>query len=162
AASYFDNVKAQSLVHWHCDFALLILNVGALPIVHRHGTRHDRPAFVYVCWRRSMATKRTRLAGRAAKKRTGRKRVTAKRAFPKRLSSTARRRATASRTRKKRTSKSTAVRRKERKVDEARHKLIEAEKELAVEELPKLVHPAMKKRGADSHVPSRIKRKHPS
>jgi hypothetical protein len=108
-----------------------------------------------------MATKRTRLAGRAAKKRTGRKRVTAKRAFPKRLSSTARRRATASRTRKKRTSKSTAVRRKERKVDEARHKLIEAEKELAVEELPKKVHPATKRRGADSHVPSKIKRKRP-
>ena len=32
----------------------------------------------------------------------------------------------------------------------------------AVEELPKLGHPATKKRGADSHVPSRIKRKRAS
>jgi len=108
-----------------------------------------------------MATKKKRLAGRAVRKRTGRKRVAAKKAAPKRRSPGTRRTGLQS-TRKKRASKSTAVRRKERKVDEARHKLIEAEKELAVEELPKLVHPAMKKRGADSHVPSRIKRKHPS
>ena len=108
-----------------------------------------------------MATKKKRLAGRAAKKRTGRKRVAAKRAASKRRFSATRRTGLQS-TRKKRASKSTAVRWKERKVDEARHKLIEAEKELPVEELPKLVHPAMKKRGADSHVPSRIKRKHPS
>ena len=47
-------------------------------------------------------------------------------------------------------------------MDEARHQLIEAEKDFAVEELPKLVHPATKKRGADSHVPSRFKRKRPS
>jgi hypothetical protein len=40
--------------------------------------------------------------------------------------------------------------------------LIEAEKELAVEVLPKTVHPATKKRGADSHVPSKTKRKRPS
>jgi hypothetical protein len=109
-----------------------------------------------------MATKKKRLVGRAAKKQTGRKRVTAKRAAPKRRSSAARRRATGRQSmRKKGASKSTAVRRKERKVDEARHKLIEAEKELAVEELPKLVHPATKKRGADSHVPSKVKRKRP-
>ena len=107
-----------------------------------------------------MATKKKRLAGRAVRKRTGRKRVAAKKAAPKRRSPGTRRTGLQS-TRKKRASKSTAVRRKERKVDEARHKLIEAEKELAVEELPKLVHPAMKKRGADSHVPSRIKRKRP-
>jgi hypothetical protein len=43
-------------------------------------------------------------------------------------------------------------------VEDARHQLIEAEKELAVEELPKLGHPATKKRGADSHVPSKIAR----
>jgi hypothetical protein len=47
-------------------------------------------------------------------------------------------------------------------VEDARHQLIEAEKELAVEELPKLGHPATKKRGADSHVPSRIKRSVPA
>jgi hypothetical protein len=64
--------------------------------------------------------------------------------------------------RKKRASKSVTVRRKERKVDEARRHLIEAEKELAVEELPKIVHPATTNGGADSHVPSRIKRKRPS
>ena len=110
-----------------------------------------------------MATKKKRLAGRAVKKRAGRKRVAAKRAAPKRRSSAARRRATGRQsTRKKRASKSAAVRRKERKVDEARHELIEAEKELAVEELPKTVHPATKKRGADSHVPSKTKRKRPS
>ena len=87
-----------------------------------------------------MATKKKRLAGRAAKKRTGRKRVAAKRAFPKRRSSTARRRATGRQsTRKKGGPKSTAVPRKERKVEDARHQLIEAEKELAVEELPKLL-----------------------
>ena len=108
-----------------------------------------------------MATKKKRLAGRAVKKRAGRKRVAAKRAAPKRRSSAARRRPRQS-TRKKRASKSAAVRRKERKVDEARRELIEAEKELAVEELPKTVHPATKKRGADSHVPSKTKRKRPS
>ena len=106
-----------------------------------------------------MATKKKRLAGRAAKKRTGRKRVAAKRAAPKKHSSATRR---TGRTRKKRASKSTPVRRKERKVDEARRKLLQAEKELAVEELPKLIHPATKKRGADSHVPSKTKRKRPS
>ena len=42
---------------------------------------------------------------------------------------------------------------------EARHRLIDAEKELAVEELPKMAHPATRKRGADPHVPSRSKRK---
>ena len=47
-------------------------------------------------------------------------------------------------------------------MDEARRKLLQAEKELAVEELPKKVHPATKKRGADSHVPSKTKRKRPS
>ena len=105
-----------------------------------------------------MATKKKRLAGRAVRKRTGRKRVAAKKAAPKRRSPGTRRTGLQS-TRKKRASKSTAVRRKERKVDEARHKLIEAEKELAVEELHKKVHPATKKRGADPHVPSKSKRK---
>jgi hypothetical protein len=110
-----------------------------------------------------MATKKKRLAGHGARKRTGRKRVAAKRAPPKSRSSATRRRATGRQsTRKKRASKSAGVRRKERKVEDARHQLIEAEKELAVEELPKLVHPATKKRGADSHVPSRIKRKRSS
>jgi hypothetical protein len=47
-------------------------------------------------------------------------------------------------------------------VEEARHRLIDAEKELAVERLPKKVHPATKKRGADPHVPSRSKRKRSS
>jgi hypothetical protein len=109
-----------------------------------------------------MATKKKRLAGRAAKKRTGRKRVAAKRAPPKSRSSATRRRATGRQsTRKKRTSASAGVRRKERKAEDARHQSIEAVRELAVEELPK-VHPATKKRGADSHVPSRIKRKRPS
>jgi hypothetical protein len=84
-----------------------------------------------------MATKKKRLAGRAVKKRAGRKRVAAKRAKPKRRSSATRRRAIGREgARKKRASKSAAVRRKERKVDDARHELIEAEKELAVEELP--------------------------
>jgi hypothetical protein len=107
-----------------------------------------------------MATKKKRLAGRAAKKRTGRKRVAAKRALPKSRSSATRRHATGRQsTRKKRASKSAGVRRKERKVEDARHQLIEAEKELAVEELPKPGHPATKKRGADSHVPSKIRRK---
>jgi hypothetical protein len=108
-----------------------------------------------------MATKKKRLVGRAVKKRAGRKRVAAKRAAPKRRSSAARRRPRQS-TGKKRASKSAAVRRKERKVDEVRRELIEAEKELAIEELPKIVHPATKKRGADSHVPSKTKRKRPS
>jgi hypothetical protein len=110
-----------------------------------------------------MATKKKRLAGHGAKKRTGRKRVAAKKASPKRRSSAARRRATGrQRTSKKLPFKSAAVRPKERKVEDARHQLIEAEKELAVEELPKLVHPATKKRGADSHVPFKVKRKRPS
>jgi hypothetical protein len=104
-----------------------------------------------------MATKKKRITGRAAKKRTGRKRVAAKRALPKRRPSTAQQNP-----RKKRGSKSTAVRWKQHEVDEARRKLLQAEKELAVEELPKLVHPAAKKCGADSHVPSRVKRKRPS
>ena len=108
-----------------------------------------------------MATKKKRLVGRAVKKRAGRKRVAAKRAAPKRRSSVARPRPRQS-TGKKRASKSAAVRRKERKVDEARRELIEAEKELAVEELHKTVHPATKKRGADFHVPSKTKRKRPS
>ena len=106
-----------------------------------------------------MATKKKRLAGRAAKKRTGRKRVAAKRAPPKSRSSATRRRATGRQsTRKKRTSASAGVRREERKAEDARHQSIEAVRELAVEELPK-VHPATKKRGADSHVPSKIRRK---
>jgi hypothetical protein len=52
-----------------------------------------------------------------------------------------------------------AVRRKERKVEDARQHLIEAGKELAVEELPKRDYPTAKKLGADPHVPSKIKRK---
>jgi hypothetical protein len=40
-------------------------------------------------------------------------------------------------------------RRKERKVEDVRQHLIEAGKELAVEELPKRDYPATKKRGAD-------------
>ena len=107
-----------------------------------------------------MAIKKRRLA---AKKRIGRKRVAAKKVPPKSRSSATRRRATERQgTRKKRASKSAAVRQKERKVEDARHQLIDAEKELAVEEVTKLVHPATKKRGADPHVPSRIKRKRPS
>jgi hypothetical protein len=47
-------------------------------------------------------------------------------------------------------------------VEEARHRLIDAEKELAVEQLPKRVHPATKKRGADPHVPSATRRKYSS
>ena len=47
-------------------------------------------------------------------------------------------------------------------MDEARRQLIEAEKELATEQLPKSIHPAAKKRGADPHVPSRSKRKRSS
>ena len=110
-----------------------------------------------------MATKKKRLAGRAVKKRASRKGAAAKRAAPKKRSSAARRRATGRQSpRKKRASKSAAVRRKAHKVDEARHQLIEAEKDLAAEELPKLIHPATKKRGADPHVPSKIKRKRPS
>jgi hypothetical protein len=110
-----------------------------------------------------MATKKKRLVSRAAKKRAGRKRAAAKRAAPKRRSSATRRRATGNQSvRKKRASKSTTVRRKERKVEDARHRLIDAEKELAVEQLPKKVHPATKKRGADPHVPSRSRRKHSS
>jgi hypothetical protein len=110
-----------------------------------------------------MATKKKRIGGRSVKKQTGRKRHAAKRAPPKRRSSAAQRRATGRQsTRKRRASKSATLRRKERKVDEARRHLIEAEKELAVEELPKILHPATTKRGADSHVPSRIKRKRSS
>jgi hypothetical protein len=110
-----------------------------------------------------MPTKKKRSSRRAVKKRTARKPIGAKRAAPKRRSSTKRRRAMARQnTRKKSTSKSTSVRRKARKVEEARHQLIEAEKELAVEELPKKVHPATKKRGADPHVPSKSKRKRSS
>jgi hypothetical protein len=110
-----------------------------------------------------MATKKKRPVHRAAKKSAGRRRVAAKRAVPKRRSSAARRRATGSQSiRKKQASKGTTVRRKERKVEEARHRLIDAEKELAVEQLPKKAHPATKKRGADPLVPSRSKRKHSS
>jgi len=47
-------------------------------------------------------------------------------------------------------------------VEEARHRLIDAEKELAVEELPKKMHPATKRRGADPHVPSKSNRKRSS
>ena len=109
-----------------------------------------------------MATKKKRFAGRTVKKRASRKGAAAKRAAPKKRSSAARRRATGRQSpRKKRASKSAAVRRKAHKVDEARHQLIEAEKDLSAEELPKLTHPATKKRGADSHVPSKIKRKRP-
>jgi hypothetical protein len=109
-----------------------------------------------------MARKKKRLAGRSVKKRAGQKRVAPKRAGPKRRSAAPRQSPAGRQSARKKASKSAAVRRKERKVDEARHQLIEAEKELAVEELPKIVHPATKKRGADSHVPSRIKRKRPS
>src|ERR1700751_5447532 len=108
-----------------------------------------------------MATTKKRLAGRAAKRSTSRKRVAAKRAPPKkdfRPPGDAQQRQS---TRKKRPSKSAAVRRKERKVQEARNRLIDAEKELAVEEPPRQVHPATKKRGADPHVPIRTKRKRP-
>jgi hypothetical protein len=107
-----------------------------------------------------MATKKKRLAGRAAKRSTNRKRVAAKKAPQKkdfRPRDNAQKR---QRTRKKRPSKGAAVRRKERKVEEARHRLIDAEKELAVEELPRQVHPATKKRGADPNVPTKTKRKH--
>jgi hypothetical protein len=109
-----------------------------------------------------MATKKKPLAGRAAKKSTNRKRVAAKKAPPKkdfRPRDDAQQRQS---TRKKRPSKSAAVRRKERKVEEARHRLIDAEKELTVEELPRQVHPATKKRGADPHVPTKTKGKRPS
>jgi hypothetical protein len=109
-----------------------------------------------------MARKKKRLAGRSVKKRAGQKRVAPKRAGPKRRPAAPRQSPAVRQSARKKASKSAAVRRKERKVDEARHQLIEAEKELAVEELPKIVHPATKKRGADSHVPSRIKRKRPS
>jgi hypothetical protein len=109
-----------------------------------------------------MATKKKRFAGRTVKKRASRKGAAAKRAAPKKRSSAARRRATGRQSpRKKRASKSAAVRRKAHKVDEARHQLIEAENDLSAEELPKLTHPATKKRGADPHVPPRIKRKRP-
>jgi hypothetical protein len=109
-----------------------------------------------------MATKKKRLAGRAAKKSINRKRVAAKKAPPKkdfRPRDDAQQRQS---TRKKRPSKSAAVRRKERKVEEARHRLIDAEKELTVEELPRQVHTATKKRGADPHVPTKTKPKRPS
>jgi hypothetical protein len=110
-----------------------------------------------------MATKKKRSGRRAAKKGAGRKRPATKRVAPKRRSSTERRRETGSQSaRKKRASKSTTVRRKERKVEEARHRLIDAEKELAVEQPPKRIDPATKKRGADPHVPSRSKRKRSS
>jgi hypothetical protein len=110
-----------------------------------------------------MVTKKKRIGGCSVKKPTGRKRHAAKRAPPKRRSSAAQWRATGRQsTRKRRASKSAKLRRKERKVDEARRHLIEAEKELAVEELPKILHPATTKRGADSQVPSKIKRKRPS
>jgi hypothetical protein len=110
-----------------------------------------------------MATKKKRSSRRVVKKRTARKRIGEKKAAPRRRSSTKRRRATGRQnTRKKRTSKSTSVRRKARKVEEARYQLIEAEKELAVEKLPKPTHPATKKRGADPHVPSKSKRKRSS
>ena len=109
-----------------------------------------------------MATKKKRFAGRTVKKRASRKGVAAKRAASKKQSSAARRRATGRQIpRKKRASKSAAVRRKAHKVDEARHQLVEAEKDLSAEEPPKLTHPATKKRGADPHVPSKIKRKRP-
>jgi hypothetical protein len=109
-----------------------------------------------------MARKKKRLAGRSVKKRAGQKRVAPKRAGPKRRPAAPRQSPAGRQSARKKASKGAAVRRKERKVDEARHQLIEAEKELAVEELPKIVHPATKKRGADSHVPSRIKRERPS
>ena len=104
-----------------------------------------------------MPIKKKRSARRVVKKGAGRKRVAVKRAPPKRRS-LKRRPATARRPSKKRTSKSTNVRRKARKVEEARYQLIEAEKELAVEKRPNLAHPATKKRGADPHVPSGTKR----
>ncbi len=107
-----------------------------------------------------MAIKKKQSADRAAKKRTARKRTPAQKARPRSPSSATRRRATGRQgTRKKRASKSAAVRRKERRVEHAEQHLIEAEKDLPVEGLPKRVHPATKKRGADPQVPSRIKRK---
>ena len=103
-----------------------------------------------------MATKKKRLAGRAVKKRAGRKRVAAKRATTKRRSSATRRRATGRQgTRKAQVSKSAAVRRKERKVDDARHQLIEAEKELAVEELPKT---PIRRRKSVARIPTSLPR----
>jgi hypothetical protein len=110
-----------------------------------------------------MVIKKKRRLGRAVKKQTGPKRAGSKRAAQKERSSAGRRGATGRQsTRRTRASKRAAVRRKERKVDEAKRRLIEAKKELAAEELPKTIHPAMRKRGADSHVPSGIKRKRPS
>jgi hypothetical protein len=108
-----------------------------------------------------MAIKKKRSASRVVKKGAGRKRVAAKTAPPK-SRSLKRRPATGRQSiRKKRTSKSMSVRRKERKVDKARRQLIEAEKELAIEAFPKTIHPAIKKRGADSHVPPTNKPKRP-
>jgi hypothetical protein len=106
-----------------------------------------------------METKKKRSAHRVVKKGARRKRAAAKRAAPKRRSL---KRATGRQSiRKKRTSKSMSVRRKERKVDKARRQLIKAEKELAIEAFPKTIHPAIKKRGADSHVPPMSKPKRP-
>lgn len=110
-----------------------------------------------------MATKKKRPVRRAAKKRAGRKRAAAKRTSPKSRSSATRRRATGKQSvGRKRAPKRPTVRRKEREVEGARHRLIDAEKELAVEQLPKKVHPATKKRGADPHVPSSSRRKYSS
>jgi hypothetical protein len=102
------------------------------------------------------------VAERKLKKRVDRKRVATKRAAPKRRSSATRPASVRQSALKKKATKSPTVRRKERKVEEARHRLIDAEKELAVEELPKKVHPATKKRGADPHVPSKSNRKRSS
>ena len=102
------------------------------------------------------------IAERKLKKRVDRKRIATKRAAPKRRSSATRPASVRQSARKKKATKSPTVRRKERKVEEARHRLIDAEKELAVEELPKKVHPATKKRGADPHVPSKSNRKRSS
>jgi hypothetical protein len=102
------------------------------------------------------------VAERKLKKPVDRKRIATKRAAPKRRSSATRPASVRQSARKKKATKSPTVRRKERKVEEARHRLIDAEKELAVEELHKKVHPATKKRGADPHVPSKSNRKRSS
>jgi hypothetical protein len=107
-----------------------------------------------------MATKKKRSAGRKQKKGVDRQRVATKRAAPKRHSSARRRHATGSQgVRKKRILKNRTIRRKERKVEKAMHRLIDAEKELAVEELGQKAHPATQKRGADPPVPSKSNRK---
>jgi hypothetical protein len=106
-----------------------------------------------------MLTKKNRPVRRTAKKRAGRKRAATKRLAPKKRTSVARRRPSVG---KKRASAGTTVRRKEREVEETRHRSIDAKNDLAVEQLAKRVHPATRKRGADPYVPSKTRRKHSS